>query len=225
MAGMPPDMPPANIATQPVTFSADGLRLEGVLHAPAERRNAPSAAVVVCHPHPLYGGDMRNNVIVAVCSALAARGIAALRFNFRGVGGSGGSHGGGESEREDVRAAVAFVASQPGLDPARLCLAGYSFGAAVALSTNYAALSAVAAVSPPLSGDRLVALELAYPTLFVFGERDEIAPAHDLERAGIELPERSRVVVVPGADHFWCGFEEILAAEVVAFFQHQTEAG
>jgi alpha/beta superfamily hydrolase len=165
---------------------------------------------------------MQNNVVVALCEALAAQGFAALRFNFRGVGRSGGTHGGGEREREDAGAALDFLASQPDVDASRLGLAGYSFGAVVALSTDDRRLAAIAAVSPPLADKP--PLKLTCPTLFVFGERDNIAPPRNLERAGIELPEGSRIVVVPGADHFWLGFEDTLADEVTRFFVEQTGA-
>ncbi|GAG53448.1 unnamed protein product [marine sediment metagenome] len=74
--------------TQEITFTSDGLALQGILHRPD---SSPSSAVAVCHPHPLYGGDMHNSVVVALCRAAASRGIAALRFNFRGVGRSEGS--------------------------------------------------------------------------------------------------------------------------------------
>ncbi len=162
---------------------------------------------------------MHNNVVVALCEVLAAEGFATLRFNFRGVGPSGGSHGGGMAEREDAVAALDFLAAHRGVDARRLYLAGYSFGAVVALSAGDRRLRAIAAVSPPLNGQHL---KLSRPALFVFGERDNIAPPRDPERMGIELPEGSRIVVVPGADHFWLGFEDRLTDEVVRFFKEQT---
>lgn len=206
--------------TQRVTFAVDGLMLEGVLHDPQASLAAPGA--VACHPHPLYGGDMYNSVVVTVCEALAAAGIAALRFNFRGTGRNAGSHGGGLGERDDVRAALDFLAANDEVDAKRLFLAGYSFGATVALATGYEGLSALAAISPPLGGESARMLSLACPALLVFGERDSVAPVENLERLGIQLPEGSRVVVVPGADHFWGGLEKKAAGEVVGFFKEWT---
>ncbi|MFQ5880446.1 MAG: alpha/beta hydrolase, partial [Dehalococcoidia bacterium] len=80
-----------------LAFACGELSLEGVLHRPEA---SPLAAVVVCHPHPLYGGDMDNQVVVSICRELAATGLTALRFNFRGVGASQGSFGGGVGEQE-----------------------------------------------------------------------------------------------------------------------------
>jgi uncharacterized protein len=210
-----------------ITFPAGDLLLEGDLHSPTAGQNhaaaiTPCPAAVVCHAHPLYGGDMQNSVVVAICDALAVDGMAALRFNFRGVGASDGSYGGGKDERRDVRAAIDFLASQPEMDPRRLCLAGYSFGALVALSAGDERVRALAAISPPLSPPSFASPRLRCPALFVFGERDTISPADGLETSGIELPEGSRVAVIRGADHFWRGEEKAVAAAVVEFFRHHT---
>jgi len=82
-------------SARPITFTSEDLTLEGILHEPAL---TPFPAAIVCHPHPLYGGDMNNNVVVAVCQALAEAGIAGLRFNYRGVGRSEGKYGDGLAE-------------------------------------------------------------------------------------------------------------------------------
>src|SRR5438093_13365536 len=113
-----------------MTFASGVLTLEGALNLP-ERTPAPG--IVVCHPHPMYGGDMHNNVVDAVCQTAAADGIVALRFNFRGAGGSEGSYDYGVGEQDDVGAALAYLRELPEVDGARVALAGYSFGAAIAL--------------------------------------------------------------------------------------------
>lgn len=200
-----------------VTFQTGGLSLEGVFHVV---ESGPTPAAAICHPHPLHGGDMNNAVVVAVCDALSVRGIAALRFNFRGVGGSLGSHSGGLDERFDACAALDFLASQPNIDAERLCLAGYSFGALVALSTEYHPVVAAAAISPPFLMSASGAPRASCPTLLVFGQRDTIAPATGAE--GMDLPPGSRIAIIPGADHFWWGHEEEAAAEVAAFFCDRT---
>jgi alpha/beta superfamily hydrolase len=90
------------VDAEPVRFPSGALWLEGRLSIPA----GATRAAVVCHPHPQYGGDMDNSVVVATAAALGRRGIATLRFNFRGVGQSEGSYGEGVAELGDARAAV-----------------------------------------------------------------------------------------------------------------------
>src|SRR5580704_14581907 len=109
---------------QQVTFRSQDLTLEG-LYAPQPDGVKPKGAVV-CHPHPQYGGSMYNNVVEAALEALWGRGFSTLRFNFRGVGQSEGSYGGGEGEAADAAAAVGFLRGQPGLRGAPMVLAGYS---------------------------------------------------------------------------------------------------
>jgi hypothetical protein len=80
-----------------VTFKTNGLNFEGVVAQP-EAHAGPMPGVVVCHPHPLYGGNMDSSVVLAVAFALVEHGFATLRFNFRGVGNSDGRHGKGDEE-------------------------------------------------------------------------------------------------------------------------------
>src|SRR5881296_4551379 len=115
------------IPEQPVTLAVGAdLSLEARMALP----DSPNAGIVICHPHPLYGGDMDNPVVVRVQEVCAELGLATLRFNFRGVGGSGGTHGGGVAEQDDARIALDVLAQATGEVP--LAIAGYSFGAWVA---------------------------------------------------------------------------------------------
>ena len=81
-----------------VVFPCNEIQLEGILLLP--EGNGPFPTVIVCHPHPLYGGDMDNNVVTSVCNALGRSSIASLRFNFRGVGNSSGSYSEGLGEQD-----------------------------------------------------------------------------------------------------------------------------
>ena len=101
----------------------DGTRLEALLALP----ESPKAGLVLCHPHPLYGGDMHNPVVVRAGEVAQGLGLATLRFNFRGVGASTGVHDEGKGEQDDVLAALDVVAAR--LPAGRqVGLAGYSFG-------------------------------------------------------------------------------------------------
>ena len=105
-------------------------RLEAILWKP-QGVARPPMAVVLCHPHPLFGGTMHNKVIYQTAKSLDALGLAVLRFNFRGAGTSAGVHDRGRGEQGDVRAALDFLANEfPGVP---LLLAGFSFGCWVGL--------------------------------------------------------------------------------------------
>ncbi len=133
------------------TIPCGDITLETAWHFPETKK--PWPAVVVCHPHPLYGGTMSSNVVFGICQALAERAIAALRFNFRGVGKSGGEFGEGVGEQEDVKAALDFAIATDGIDTERIGLAGYSFGGMVALpvAIRDERVKKLALVSPMLS--------------------------------------------------------------------------
>jgi alpha/beta superfamily hydrolase len=95
------------IESRRITFPADGVTCEGLFVRPDADGRAPG--IVICHPHPLRGGDMLNNVVRALAEAFAAVGFATLRFNFRGVGRSTGQYGEGIGEQEDAKAALAWL--------------------------------------------------------------------------------------------------------------------
>ncbi|MEM4700477.1 MAG: alpha/beta hydrolase [Candidatus Nezhaarchaeales archaeon] len=202
-----------------VSFKSGGLTLEGVLHVPSGVRRAP--AVVVCHPHPLYGGSMHNPVVVEVCRSLEVSGLAALRFNFRGVGASEGSYGGGVGEVEDVRAALDFLSSVESPEPSGLGLAGYSFGAHVAAhaAAQDPRVGALALISPPLAMYDFGLLRgFDRPKLAVWGDLDELVGATPEEVANV-VGEPRRLVLVKGADHFWAGREGEVGSIVAAFLK------
>ncbi len=170
---------------------------------------APRGASVVCHPHPLHGGDMQSPVVMALARASRDAGLVPVRFNFRGTGRSGGAHGGGDAEVADVESAVGHARSLvPG---GRLAVMGYSFGAAVVtrwLSRWGKADAAVLVALPDGAG------ELAYegvPTLLVVGGLDTISPLREAERLARE--HLWRLAVLDGEDHFlWTGLGELESA-------------
>ncbi len=202
-----------------LTFPAGDIMLEGVWHFP--QGSGPFPAVIVCHPHPLHGGNMSNNMVFAICQALALNEIAALRFNFRGVRNSGGEFGGGATEQEDVRAALALALATPNIDPERIGLAGYSFGGGVALpvAAQDERVKMLALVSPALLDYGREQLKGYTRPKFIIigGDDDMIAPEGLRELAG-EIPEPKRFEIIAGADHFWVGFEGEVAQKLSRFF-------
>lgn len=201
--------------------------LEAALHQPA---GTPArGGVVVCHPHPLYGGDMDNHLVVAVARAAAEKGLFALRFNFRGTGGSGGRYGGGDAERRDVGAALRYLAQRIG--PAEpLALAGYSFGAHVALAyvagprqegeplpRALALLALPVRMSAPAPADVETVAELGLRVLAVAGEADDLCPPAALRAMLAPLGAAAALLTLPGADHGYWGFAEQVGAAVAGF--------
>jgi alpha/beta superfamily hydrolase len=199
-----------------VTIPCGDISLEGIYSA--REGDGPFAAVVVCHPHPLYGGMMDNNVVIAICNALSQNSIASLRFNFRGVGRSQGKHDNGIGERDDVAAALTFISSQTGVAGDSIGLCGYSFGAGVALdvAANDKRVKSLALVSPILSSPAIQGY--VKPKLLLWGSQDLALPAADLKKFTGGFPEPLQFDVVQGADHFWCGFEDRVASTTTAFF-------
>jgi len=194
-----------------ITIPCGEWRLEGVL---AERTDTDRAAVI-CHPHPLYGGNMNNPVVRAIEDGFQRAGLATLRFNFRGVGESTGSYGAGIGEADDLRAAAAWILDYTGAEA--LSVAGYSFGAMVVLRAGggIAQADRLVAVAPPLSFFDLGGLNLgAMSKLFIVGDRDQYCDAGELARQLIDVPEPARSVVVAGADHFLFGYEAEIRAIV-----------
>lgn len=211
--------------TRRVIFPAAGNspQLAGVLHLPADA--APCPGAVVCHPHPLMGGTMDNPIVVAVCRALVARGWATLRFDFRGAGRSEGAFDGGRGEMNDVAGALDLLCTQAEVDPHRLAVVGYSFGAEVGL--RYAAESARAGW---MVGIALVQEHYAdpfldadpRPKLFVAGARDLWAPAEPLRAYVAHLLPPAALQVVPDTDHFFVGRESEVAEIITDWLQDQA---
>jgi hypothetical protein len=176
-----------------------------VLHAPA---GPARAAAVVCHPHPQYGGDMDNPVVTSVCDALVRAGVAALRFNFGGVGASEGrSSGQGTEEQCDVGAAEAALAARmPAGTP--LAIVGYSFGAWVGTlaALGLPRVQRVVAIGPPLAFfefDFVSCLRARFDV--VVGDRDQYCPRAAVER--LAAAPGVRTTVLAGADHFLAGLD------------------
>ncbi len=202
---------------QRIEFPSGDLTLEGVLSVPGGEGLFP--LVVVYHPHPLYGGSMHNNVVDAVCASLEEQRIGWLKFNFRGVGRSGGSYSDGIGEKEDARAAISFGEHQPGVNRERIGLCGYSFGSIVGfpVAVEGARVRAVAGIAPFVRPEGLFA-GFTRPKLFVCGTRDEYVPSDQLERVVSTMPEPKELALFPGVDHFWSGHERPMAERVAQFF-------
>jgi uncharacterized protein len=206
---------------EPLTLTtADGLTLEGEIE---RGRGQVRAGMVLCHPHPQYGGTMRSIVISALFDALPRAGVTCLRFNFRGVEGSGGAHDEGNLERVDAETAVAFLEPEIA-PPAPLVLAGWSFGADMALSVRAGAVTAWLAIAAPLRYvhdlDGLAADPR--PKLLALAQHDEVRdPAEVVAEA--ETWANADVQVVGGASHFFMGRTDRLVELAAGYINRLTE--
>ncbi len=203
-----------------VSFIAKGMTLEGIIALPDGE--GPFPGVVMCHPHPLNGGNMDNNVVVAVTFGLADAGIASLRFNFRGVGNSQGEHSKGEKEYEETLVAMDFLGALPDVNDERIGLGGYSFSTRVICAHKqlYKKPRAIALVAPsleaitdsPLQSDKT-------PRMIITGDRDRLANSDGADEQLARFNPPADYHLIPGADHFWVGQEGEMAACVVQFFR------
>jgi len=183
-----------------ITFPSGTLSLEGLLS-----RGEGDRGVVISHPHPLYGGEMGNQVVGIIQEVFAGKGWTTLRFNFRGVGRSQGGYDEGIGEQEDVRAAVRYLKD---LGIKEIYLAGYSFGAWV---------NAQAALDlPDVAGSILVAppqamMDFSFlkddskTRLVIAGERDAYGPVEEIMKIVGKMNPSPPVIVISGADHFFSG--------------------
>jgi alpha/beta superfamily hydrolase len=188
--------------------------LDCAVDAPAHGRRG---LAVLCHPHPQHGGTMDNKVVQTLARAFVALGWRAARFNFRGVGGSGGAWDAGGGEVDDVLAVVSALreAGQP------LALGGFSFGAAMACR-------AAARLAPAEAAERLVLVGpavVSFPppptppeTVIIHGEADEVVPLAAV-LAWAREPLRP-VTVIPGCGHFFHGQLTLLKHLVVGACAH-----
>lgn len=206
-------------APKPVTVPVSHGSLEGLLQEP-ER---PSFAAVACHPHPLFGGTMNNNVVYRMARALHDAGGAVLRFNFRGVGRSTGSHAEGIGEQEDVVAALDFLTERHPALP--LWIAGFSFGSRVGLAVGARESRVVKLLGVGLALSILdfsFLAEVDKPRAFVQGELDEFGSGAQVEELVARFPEPKQLEIVPGATHLFPGkLTELEAAlgRAVGFLQ------
>ncbi len=209
---------------QAIEIPASHGMLEGLLRVPLAGER-PRMAALVCHPHPQFGGTMHTKVVFRVAQALGELGMPVLRFNFRGVGRSTGSYDEGPGESDDARTALDWLmARYPGVP---VCMAGFSFGSWVGLpiGCDDARVAQVIGIGVPVRLLETSTLDgCTKPKLIVQGERDEYGPQDALLPWFAHLPEPKRLIMVPGADHFFTEQQQQLHDAVIGYFQSGASA-
>jgi alpha/beta superfamily hydrolase len=204
-----------NSATQSISLNGPAGLLEGLCDVPDGM--AIKGTAVICHPHPLFGGTMQNKVVQTLAKAFVQNGWRAIRFNFRGVGGSAGAYDEGRGEVDDLLQVIAQLHSlgQASQVPQSqignaLALAGFSFGAfvtshAVAQLASSPNLDKVVLVGTAASRFTVAPVppELHDKTLVVHGEVDDTVPLSSV--MDWARPQSLPVTVIPGVEHFFHG--------------------
>lgn len=192
--------------TESVSIAGPAGALQCALDAPAsDAAERVRGTAVLCHPHPLHGGTMDNKVVVTLARAFVQMGLAAVRFNYRGVGASAGQWDQGRGEVDDALAVVEWGRAR--WAGASLWLAGFSFGAAVALRASVRTPTArLVTVAPPAG--RLALTDIvapACPWLLIQGSADELLDAAAVREWAARQRPAPEYVELAGASHFFHG--------------------
>lgn len=195
--------------------------LEAVADLPAAAPGLePAAFAVVCHPHPLFGGTLTNKVVHTLARTFNDAGMPSLRFNFRGVGASAGTHDGGPGEVQDALAVVRYGRER--WPQARLWLAGFSFGAAVAVRASTQAQPAgLIAVAPAVDRIDIGAVTPACPWLVLLGDADDVVSPQRMQEWATGLAPQPQIEVLAGAGHYFHGRLPQLRDRVTAFLNQR----
>ena len=177
------------------------------------------AVAVICHPHPLQGGTMNNKVVTTLTRAWRDKGVATLRFNFRGTGKSEGVHDHGAGEVDDVLAVVQWLSTEQGMKT--LDLAGFSFGAWVSAAASARIpqsmhLQRLVLVAPPVQYDGFDALQPPANTLVMQGEADEVVDPQAVTAWVVSRQRVPELLRFPETGHFFHGRLGALKAELAA---------
>jgi len=185
------------------------------------KQNMKNPVVLICHPHPQYGGNMYNNVVSRVFDKLIKNDISCLRFNFRGVGRSTGMHSNGTGELEDARACINFLINEKNHESLIIC--GYSYGAAIGCSAiNYSdKVISYISISFPwnfVDAQYKTQSQSDKPKLFIQGDQDTVAVYEKFQENFNYYMNPKIKKIIAGANHFYWGYEEQIANEVLKFY-------
>jgi alpha/beta superfamily hydrolase len=208
---------PGTAKSKKVEFEGPAGKLEGLLEARDE--SGIVACAVVCHPHPLHGGTMRNKVVHMLARSFVGQGLITLRFNFRGVNKSEGKFDDGRGELEDVLAAIDYLeAKYPDLP---LWLAGFSFGAAIALlAASERKPAGLISIAPAVSQlPQGLSPQPDCPWLILQGDHDELVDVDETIAWVNELEPGPELQILEGAEHFFHGKLVVLREALEAFIQ------
>ena len=202
---------------EPLFFESANITIEGLFRSTGGDRGA-----VITHPHPLYGGNMFNNVVESLVRMYQRAGYSTLRFNFRSVGASEGEYDNGRGEQEDVKAALHHLSRK---GKKILDLAGYSFGSwvnALAIS-EVDTVERMVMISPPVAFMDFSSVGYTPQIqLVIAGSHDQIAPPELIENLLPTWNPGAHLEVIDGADHFYVGYTGKLESVLTAYFKNRS---
>ncbi len=188
--------------TSEIFLTGPAGKLECLIDVPEPELKRP-ATVVICHPHPMHGGTMRNKVVTIIERAVRELGLNTVRFNFRGAGESEGEYDEGQGEIEDLMAVAEWVQKTRPSDD--LWLAGFSFGAFVTLkAAQDLPVRQMITIAPPVERygfEHL--LPPNCPWLVVQGDEDDVVSATAVQQWADALDQPPNLIIMEGADHFF----------------------
>ena len=182
--------------------------------------NKDEPIVLICHPHPQFGGNMFNNVVSAVFNILIKNDISCFRFNFRAVGQSTGTHSNGRGELSDVKVCIDYLVNEKQLKKIIIC--GYSYGAAIGCSAVNHSDKVIGYIAISFPWDFMgINKELSQsekPKFFLQGDRDTIARFDKFLDHYKYYIEPKQYEIISGADHFYWGYEDQIAEKVSKYY-------
>ena len=204
-----------------IFITNNDIKLEAELFL--SKLGTENVLILICHPHPQYGGNMFNNVVSGVFNKLVRNDISCIRFNFRGVGRSTGSHSNGTGELSDVHACIDFVINERKFEKIFLC--GYSYGAAIGCSAVGYSDKIVGYISISFPWDFMGSKykelsQSSKPKLFIQGDKDTVAHYGNFQKNFDYYLDPKKKKIVEGADHFYGNYEEQVADIVLEFLRN-----
>ena len=204
-----------------IDFYSKKHSLIGLITSPTESLGS-SPGMILCHPHPSLGGSMHNGLITSISKLGSESGIASLRFNFRGIGGSEGDFENGKDSNEDIKAAINLTRSWKGsgFDKNNIVLVGYSFGAGVILDNikQFKHARCFILISPPISSLKNSRIQKdKRPKLFIAGQNDTISPSVEIQRELDKIKQPVKFSEIPNVDHTMEAEGNVVAEQVIQY--------
>ena len=209
-------------------FSTKNLMINGpsgAIEAILEKNDDVNllGVIIICHPHPLFGGTMKNKVVHTISRACLRENLMVLRFNFRGVGKSQGTFDNGIGELKDATHMINYI--QTHYRDLPIWIGGFSFGAGIAIqAASIKALTGLISIAPSLSDPaKLINNEPQCPWLIIHGGQDELIDIKVIKSWCKELQVLPKIIILDEATHFFHGCLIDLRIKIESFIKLKVQ--